>query len=395
MDSMVMGAESPAESLALTEGRLLRIAMIVPPYFDIPPKAYGGVEAVVADLANALVDAGHRVTLIGAGRGGGTRARFLSVWDSIIPERLGEAFPEIAHASLTRGAVERLLRTEGLDVVHDHTGAGPLNAPFYTGLGLPTVVTAHGPVTGDLGQLYETLRGHIHLVAISRRQRGLAPDLPWVGTVHNALRIQDWPYEAHKDDYALFLGRFHPDKGAHLALDAAHAAGLRLILAGKCAEPPEQAYFEAEIRPRLTESDHFFGMADAAQKRKLLAKARCLLFPIQWEEPFGMVMIEALACGTPVVALDYGAVPEVVTHGETGIICADPSQLPQALHDVARLSPAACRRRITLLFNTDRLASGYDLAYRAALAATSVGARRQQQTFKPADRPAPEPRSSL
>ncbi|WP_117213880.1 glycosyltransferase family 4 protein [Allorhizocola rhizosphaerae] len=368
--------------------------MVVPPYFDLPPRAYGGVEAVVADLADALVEAGHRVTLIGAGRHG-TKARFLPVWEAAIPERLGEAFPEIAHASLARNAVERLLHREGLDVVHDHTGAGPLNAPFYTSIGLPTVVTAHGPVTGDLGKLYRTLSDHIQLVAISHRQRRLAPDLPWVSTVHNALRIQDWPFAAQKDDYALFLGRFHPDKGAHLALDAAHAAGLRLVLAGKCAEPVEKAYFEAEIRPRLTESDHFFGMADAGQKRALLAKARCLLLPIQWEEPFGMVMIEALACGTPVVALNRGAVPEIVTDGETGIICTEPDELPQALKDVTLLSPAACRRRVTLHFNTDRLARGYEHAYRTALTVSGLQAVRPAPVDHKRNDSAPDVRCSL
>ncbi|GGK00655.1 glycosyl transferase [Pilimelia anulata] len=344
----------------------LRIALVVPPYFDVPPAAYGGVEAVVADLADALVARGHRVTLIGAGKPG-TAADFLPVWDRTIPERLGEPFPELVHAAVSRRAVEHLALRGGLDVVHDNTTSGPLNAPAYAHLGLPTVVTVHGPVDGDLYRYYRALGTDIDLVAISDRQRAMARDLNWAGTVHNALTLETWPYREEKGDYALFLGRFHPTKAPHLAVEAAHAAGVRLILAGKCAEPPEQAYFRAEVEPRLRDTDEVFGVADATAKRELLAGARCLLFPIRWEEPFGMVMIEAMACGTPVVALRGGAVPEVLVHGETGFICDDPAELPAAMARVGEIDPAACRARVAAHFSAEKLALGYETAYRTAL----------------------------
>ncbi|GGK16888.1 glycosyl transferase [Pilimelia terevasa] len=345
----------------------LRIALVVPPYFDVPPAAYGGVEAVVADLADALVARGHRVVLIGAGRPG-TSAEFLPVWDRTIPERLGEPFPELVHAAVTRRAVEHLVLRDGLDVVHDHTMSGPLNAPAYAALGLPTVVTMHGPVDSDLHRYYRSLGTDIDIVAISDRQRAMAPDLNWAGTVHNALTLETWPFEESKDDYALFLGRFHPTKAPHLAVEAAHAAGVPLILAGKCAEAPELAYFHAEVEPRLRDTDSVFGVADATAKRALLAHARCLLFPIQWEEPFGMVMIEAMACGTPVVALRGGAVPEVLVDGETGFIVDDPADLSAAMARVGEIDPAACRARVAAHFSVDRLAHGYEAAYRTALA---------------------------
>ncbi len=346
----------------------LRVAMVVPPYFDVPPRAYGGVEAVVADLADALVARGHSVTLIGAGRPG-TSARFVPVWDRTVPELLGEPYPEVMHAAAARRAVRRLAETEGLDVVHDHTLAGPLNAPAY---GVPTVVTVHGPVGPDMERYYRELGDDVHLVAISDRQRELAPGLNWTATVHNALRLADWPFRSEKDDYALFLGRFHPDKAPHLALEAAHAAGLRLVLAGKCAEPIEKEYFEREVEPRLTDSDHVFGVADATAKRELLANARCLLFPIQWEEPFGMVMIEAMACGTPVVALRSGAVPEVVVDGVTGLIRDDPAELVQALEDVRHLDPAACRAHVAAHFDVAGLGAGYERAYRRAIEVSTL-----------------------
>jgi glycosyltransferase involved in cell wall biosynthesis len=362
------------------------VALVVPPYFDVPPAAYGGVEAVVADLADGLVEEGHQVYLIGAGKPG-TAAEFVPVWDCIVPERLGEPYPEVMHAVAGRRAVQQLAAGPGLDVVHDHTLSGPLNAPVYAGLGLPTVATVHGPVDGEMYRYYSELDTDVSLVAISHRQRNLAKELNWVGTVHNALRLDTWPFRVHKEDFALFLGRFHPDKAPHLALDAAHAAGLPLILAGKCAEPLEKQYFEREVRPRLTDADQVYGVADAVAKRDLLSRARCLLFPVQWEEPFGMVMIEAMACGTPVVALRAGAVPEVVAHGITGLVCETPDELPAAIRAVTAINPAACRARVAKEFCAGEMARGYERAYRTALdartavPATPLGAGRSRATL--------------
>lgn len=346
--------------------RPLRIVLVAPPYFDVPPKGYGGTEAVVADLADALVARGHDVTLLGAGADG-TAARFVPVWERTVSERLGEPYPEVMHALKVRRAIADIAASSGVDVVHDHTFAGPLNAPVYRALGLPTVATVHGPIDDDLAPFYRQLGADVGLIAISDRQRELAPELNWVGRVHNALRVEDWPFETDKDDYALFLGRYAPYKGAHLALEAAHRAGIPLVLAGKCDEPSEKRYFNECVRPLLTSNDHVFGPADATAKRELLAKARCLLFPIRWEEPFGMVMIEAMACGTPVVALRGGAVPEVVADGVTGIICDDPDQLPAAVDAAGSLDPAACRRHVAANFSVSQFGSGYERIYRAVV----------------------------
>ncbi|QLY34153.1 glycosyltransferase [Nocardia huaxiensis] len=338
--------------------------MVVPPYFDTPPKAYGGVEAVVADLVDALVDRGHEVTLLGAGENGTRAQRFVPLWDRIQAERLGDPFPEVVHALKVRRALERLAVGDGFDLVHDHTFAGVLNLPAYRDLGLPLVITVHGPVDGDPYIYYSELGDDAHLVAISDRQRRNAPDLNWVGRVHNALRVEDWPFRAEKEDYALFLGRFTECKAPHLALEAAHAADLPLILAGKCAEPPEVKYFDSAVRPLLTERDTMFGMADAAAKRELLSRARCLLFPVRWEEPFGMVMIEAMVCGTPVVALRGGAVGEVIVDGVTGRICDDPAELPAAVKEVQTYDPEAMRAHVIEHFGADTLGRGYEEIYR-------------------------------
>ncbi|MCV7268170.1 glycosyltransferase family 4 protein [Mycolicibacterium doricum] len=358
-----MVSSSDMVSASDTVSRPLRVVLVAPPYFDVPPKGYGGTEAVVADLADALVARGHHVTLLGAGTPG-TAAEFVPVWETTLPDRLGQPYPEVMHTLKVRRAVADIVERVGADIVHDHTFAGPLNAQAYRALGLPTVVTVHGPIDADLEPYYRELGDDAGLIAISDRQRELAPDLNWVGRVHNSVRTEDWPFAADKKGYALFLGRYAPYKGAHLALEAAHRAGIPLVLAGKCDEPGEKAYFDQCVRPLLTENDHVFGPADAAAKRELLSGARCVLFPVQWEEPFGMVMIESMACGTPVVALRRGAVPEVIVDGVTGIICDDPAELPDAIAAAAALEPAACRRHVAANFSVSQFGSGYERIYR-------------------------------
>jgi glycosyltransferase involved in cell wall biosynthesis len=338
----------------------LHIAMIAPPYFDVPPTAYGGVEAVVADLVDALVGRGHQVTLIGAGQHATRAQRFLTSYDVGPADRLGEPLPEVVHAA----QVARLLDGLDVDVVHDHTLAGPLLARRRP---TPTVVTVHGPTTGEPGDYYRALGRTVRFVAISDAQRASAPALPWAATVHNAIRADTFPFRADKEDFAFFLGRFHRDKAPHLAIEAARAAGLPIVLAGKCTEPLERAYFAREIEPRLGPDTTLFGVADAAAKRDLLARAACLLFPICWEEPFGLVMIEAMACGTPVVALRRGSVPELIVPGQTGIMVDRPDELPAAIGAARRLDPGICRKHVEANFTTDVMAAGYEAVYQQAL----------------------------
>lgn len=348
-------------------GHRVKIALVAPPYFAIPPVAYGGIEAVVASLADGLVDRGHDVTLLCAGPSQ-TRATELQLWEAPMPDRLGDQLLEVVHAAAAYRALEELAVTRGLDVVHDHTLAGALLAPAYR---VPTVLTCHGPTLPDIRRLYRDLGPHLSMVAISHRQRALASELPWVGTVHNAVHAPQWPMRTTlpaDSEFALFLGRLHPEKAPHLALDAAHAAGLPLVLAGKCSEPLEVDYFEREVRPRLRPDDVMFGMADATQKRDLLTRARCLLMPITWEEPFGMVLIEAMVCGTPVVSLRAGAVPEIVVDGVTGFIVENMAEFVAAIGRIDRIDPAACRARVVSHFSVAAMAAGYEDAYATAIA---------------------------
>jgi glycosyltransferase involved in cell wall biosynthesis len=340
--------------------RGLRIAMVAPPYFALPPLGYGGVEVIVAGLVDELVERGHHVTLLGAGRNGTRAQSFLVTYPEPPAAQLGEALPEAVHAA----RVAELLADCDVDLVHDHTLVGPVLA---RGRQVPTVVTVHGPATGDMGDFSRALGDTVRLISISDSQRATAPDLPWLATVHNAISVSTFPFQAEKDDVALFLGRFHPEKAPHLAIDAARGAGLPIVLAGKCSEPVEREYFAREIEPRLGPDVEIFGVADPDQKRRLLARACCLLFPIRWEEPFGLVMIEAMACGTPVVALRRGAVPEIVVDGVTGVIVDEPEELPDAIRLARQLDPHACRAHVERDFSTAAMGTGYELAYQQLL----------------------------
>ena len=339
--------------------------MVAPPYFDVPPPAYGGVEAVVADLVDDLAARGHDITLIGAGNHLTAANRFISVWPEPPSDRLGEPFPEVVHAA----RVAEVLDDLDADVVHDHTLAGPL---LGRGTQVPTIITVHGPVVGEEGDYYRALGGSVRMVAISEAQRSNAPGLPWAATVHNAVRASTFPFRAEKEPFLLFLGRMNPNKGPHLAIDAARAAGLPIVLAGKCSEPLEQAYFEREIRPRLGSDTELFGVADATAKRDLLSRACAMVFPICWEEPFGLVMIEAMACGTPVVALRRGSVPEIIVNGVTGIIKDKPAQLPEAIELARQLDPRACQAHVAARFTTELMAARYEDAYRRVLVETAL-----------------------
>ena len=248
--------------------------------------------------------------------------------------------------------------------MHDHTLAGPLLA---RGREVPTVVTMHGPVADEPGEYYRQLGDTISLVAISAAQRRAAPDLAWRGTVHNAVDVTASRSARTRTRWCSSSAGCTRTRACTWPSTPPGAAGLPIVIAGKCSEPVELEYFRAAIEPRLGPDVTIFGPADAAEKRDLLARAAALVFPIQWEEPFGMVMIEAMACGTPVVALRRGAVPEVVSDGVTGILCDDPAELSAAITAARSLSPAACRAHVEGHFDAASMVRGYEAVYREVL----------------------------
>ncbi|MFC7465043.1 glycosyltransferase family 4 protein [Brachybacterium sp. GCM10030252] len=350
--------KNPPRGPQLDGERPLRIGMIAPPWFELPPRAYGGTEAVVATLVDQLVARGHEVTLIGAGKPGTLAQDYVQVYPEAPSHLLGRSvLPELTLAAEAR----RALAEREVDIVHDHSAAGPLLA---AGRGQPTVVTMHGPVAGDNGDYYRRLGTDVDVVAISDAQRRQAPELNWVGTVHNAIDVPDFPFQDRKDDIALWMGRFTPDKGPDLAIEAARRAGRKLILAGKLREESEKAYFDEVIRPRLGRHAEYVGEANADFKRELFARASCLVFPIRWEEPFGMVMAEALACGTPVIATPRGSVPEIVRDGHNGFLATGVEALAAAIERSGEISAQECRRDALERFDLPVMAAGYERIYR-------------------------------
>ena len=334
----------------------MRIVVVAPPWYPVPPPAYGGIESLVDDVVRGLVEHGHDVTLIGPG-GSESPARLVQTYDEPRTEMIGQELQAVVHAAEALEAVRSL----GPDVVHDNTQAFALGA---ASLDCPVVVTVHGPATDEYGRYLAAIGHHAALVAISCAQRRSAPDLPWFATVHNGLHLDQFELSDSHGDHAVFLGRMSPDKGAAQAIDVARAAGRGLLLAGKCSEPAELAYFEAEIEPRLGPDVEWLGELGPESRQELLGSAACLLFPLQWEEPFGLVVVESLACGTPVLTLARGAVAEIMCDGVTGFVRQTPDELVPLFGRLDEIDPKACRQHVADHFSIEQTVANYERVFR-------------------------------
>jgi glycosyltransferase involved in cell wall biosynthesis len=343
----------------------LDIAVVAPPWLPVPPRGYGGIEALVADMVAELSARGHQVTLLSVGWDEGDElpdVTTLPASDEARIDEIGDELPAVAHAAEALATVEEMRP----DVVHDHTTAFGLGA---AGLECPVVVTAHGPVLGDLRRYLRAVGRHCAPVAISESQRGEAPGVPWYATVHNGIVVDPVPFhDRPAGDHVAFIGRMSPDKGVHVAIDLAHRAGRRIAVAGKCNEPAELEYFEEMVRPRLGADDEWLGEVGGTDKFDLLGEATCLLFPLQWDEPFGLVMIEAMACGTPVLSLARGAVPEVVVDGVTGFERDKTDDLLPCLDRLDEISRSACREHVATTYSIERTVDGYERVYESLVA---------------------------
>jgi glycosyltransferase involved in cell wall biosynthesis len=334
----------------------MRIAIIAPPWVPVPPPAYGGTEAVLDNLARGLRAAGHDVLLFATG-------------DSTCDVPIAWARP-IAAGTVATGAATELhhvinaheaILEWGADVVHDHTLVGPVYGHRFD---VPVVTTNHGPFDGELGALYKAIADTVPVIAISHHHAATAGAIPIAAVIHHGVDVDAFPLGAGDGDYALFLGRMSPDKGVHVAARVARRAGVPLRIAAKMREPDELAYFEQEVAPLLGGGVDYVGEVGGRDKLDLLAGARCLLNPLAWPEPFGMVMIEALACGTPVVATPCGSVPEIVTDGVTGYVAPDEAGLAAAVARVGALDRSRCRKEAADRFATERMVADHLALYR-------------------------------
>ncbi|MCC6382351.1 MAG: glycosyltransferase family 4 protein [Dehalococcoidia bacterium] len=335
--------------------RPLRIGLIAPPWFAVPPKGYGGIELVVSYLADGLVERGHEVTLFAAG-GSATRARLVTPYGEEQAPLIGDAFVEARHL------LDAYACWQDFDVIHDHTLLGLLAGAQ---LPLPVVHTIHGPVTDRVGPLYERLAHGVELVAISENQRSTLPPGVDATVIHNGIDTDSIAFrEQPGGDYLVFVGRMSPEKGVAEAIDIARAAGMPLLILAKINEEPERRYYQEVVLPRVAGGDvEVLEHASPQQKFRAYRGALATLFPIQWPEPFGLVMIESMATGTPVIAMRRGSAPEVIEDGVTGFLCDSLDEAVDAVSRVRELSRLACRERTERLFNARSKVAAHEELY--------------------------------
>jgi glycosyltransferase involved in cell wall biosynthesis len=342
----------------------VRIALICPPWLAVPPKGYGGIEWVVSMEADGLAEAGHDVTLFATG-------------DSITKARLEYVFDvapgSIAINDVTLDTTHTLFSLRDVrdrfEVLHVHSPFSALAAAIETGV--PTVHTLHGSFTPEMIRLYDLVGDRAWFVAISEAQKRFHESLRYGGVVYNGIDMAFYTFNMQKEDFILFLGRAAPEKGWRRAIEAAKLAGEHLVSAVKIAHPTEQEEWEKNIKPILPKDWTLLGEISQEEKVDLLRRAKAVLFPIDWPEPFGLVMTEAMACGTPVIATPRGSVPEVIVDGVTGWIVSVesyPQEAAEKLKHLDEIDPQAGRERVQRLFSKEAMVAGYEGVFERVVA---------------------------
>lgn len=327
----------------------MRIGIIAPPWIPIPPDGYGGIESFIDTVACALHHAGHEV-LLAASSDSTCDVTRLPGFEPSDPAKMGVTAHELQHLLRAYAALQ------DVDVILDNTLAGPILARFATRV--PVVTVAHGPLIPLEQELYLAGSPEVAYVAISEMQASLSGDVPISRVIHHGIAVEPIPV-GPGGDAACFVGRMHPTKGLPEAIEAAAAAGIPLRIAAKMQEQAEQEYFEEEVRPMLGSNAEYLGELSAEEKYELMGNSLALLNPIQWDEPFGLVMIEALATGTPVIATPSGSVSEIVEEGRTGFVRESRDELAEALANAGSLDRAACRASAEERFSAQRMAQDY------------------------------------
>jgi glycosyltransferase involved in cell wall biosynthesis len=346
-------------------GEALRVAMLAPPWISVPPPGYGGVESVVSVLSEALVERGNEVTLFCA-PGSVSSARVVTLLDEPHPDEIERSLYEVDHVAQAFAAIDRAAGgVRHFDVVHDHCGFTALG--MADRLATPMVHTLHGQFNAATSAFYARHESKATLVAISRAQRATAPEgVGRVAVIPNPIDVQGWPLQERKEDYLLWIGRMTAEKGPHRAIAAARAAGVPLVLAGVI-QPGQRAFFEREVAPHIDgDRVRFLGEIGGSLKRSVFAGARALLVPISWEEPFGMVMVEALACGTPVIAFPAGAASELIVDGRTGFLVEDETAMACAVGRLQSIAARDCRAWVAKHCDVNVVAGAYESVYLAA-----------------------------
>ena len=349
----------------------LRIAMLAPPWISVPAPGYGGVESVVSTLTEALVRRGHAVTLFCA-PGSVSRANVVTL--------LGEPHPTRSSARCMRSTTwaERSTRSTSppslIASMSSTTTAASRGSRWQ-------IASTHRSCTPCTGRSHRTPRRSTRVTATRGRSSASAaqlasapPGLGPIGSIPNPIDLRAWPMQERKGDYLLWVGRITPEKGPHRAIAAARAVDVPLVLAGVI-QPGQQAFFDREIAPHIDgKRVRFVGEVGGSAKRSLFAHARGLLMPIRWDEPFGMVMVEALACGTPVIAFPEGAVRELVIDGKTGFLVDDERAMAVAVGRLPRIAARDCRAWVSRHCDVEVVAAAYERTYRSVALHSTAGA---------------------
>jgi len=349
----------------------MRIAQVAPPFESVPPARYGGTERVVSTLTEELVRRGHDVTLFASGDSR-TAARLIPLVDRALWHRKPPYKDLAPFLTITLGCVAKHLAE--FDVIHNHLDyvAYPLArlAPS------PMVTTLHGRL--DLPELQPLYRAFpdLPLVSISEAQRAPLHFANWAATIHHGIELDEFTFSPRPRGYLAFLGRISPEKGLDTAIHVARRVGMPLKIAARKPLPfardrevrQDWRYFHEDVEPLLdVQGVEFIGEVGGRAKDEFLGGATALLFPIAWPEPFGLVMAEALACGTPVLALRQGSVPEVVRNGVTGFVCETEDQLVEAVGRLDEIDRAACRADAECRFSPGAMAERYEQVYECLL----------------------------
>jgi len=340
----------------------MRIAQVAPLWERVPPPAYGGTELVVSLLTDELVRRGHEVTLFASG-------------DSISLAKIESVHPRAIRLDPSvkdYGVYEMLQlsqvyqRASEFDVIHSHVHHTAL--PYAKLVKTPTVHSLHGIFTPDHEKIFTYAKEQPY-ISISHTQKESRLGLNYVATVYNGIDVESHKFYPQPDEpaYLAFLGRMSPEKGPHHAIAIAKAVGLPLKMAGKV-DLVDVEYFEREIKPHIDgEQIQFTGEANHSQKNQLMGRALATLFPITWREPFGLVMVESMASGTPVVAMNLGSTSEVIADGKTGFLCKDVAECISAVEKIAQIDRHACREHITNNFSVKQMTDGYEAVYQQIL----------------------------
>lgn len=340
----------------------MRIAQVAPLWESVPPPAYGGIELVVGLLSDELVRRGHEVTLFASG-------------DSISLAKISAIHPRALRLDplVKEYSIYEMLqlahvyeRANEFDIIHSHMGCAAL--PYCKLVTTPTIHTLHGIFTPDNRKMYSHAKEQPY-VSISNTQRDTDLGLNCIATVYNGIDVDRHIFFPIPDEppYLAFLGRMSPEKGPHHAIAIAKAAGIPLKMAGKV-DVVDVQYFETEIKPHIDgEQIQFLGEANHEQKNKLMGRAIATLFPITWREPFGLVMTESMAAGTPVVAMRLGAASEVIVDGKTGFLCNTVEECVEAVRKISTIDRHDCRTHVFNHFSVRQMVDGYEAAYRAVL----------------------------